>query len=189
MISCANPNYVVKFRKTDGKKYGEGVANFRDSEFPFPVQPEAALSPVQEELGVAGEPSAGVEGRCEASYVQQIAELQARLHAATSQLELANVVCVGQVDELDELKSERRESVVKVMHLKSENAVLKRRINNLEPGEGVKLPRPGPSLKPFEDLTPRQQKVASDDLQSRVLTTSEERGILPSKLSAYLTYR
>ena len=121
--------------------------------------------------------------------MHQIAELQARLHAATSQLELANVVCVGQVEELDELKSERRESVVKVMHLKSENAVLKRRINNLEPGEGVKLPRPGPSLKPFEDLTPRQQKVASDDLQSRVLTTSEERGILPSKLSAYLTYR
>ena len=121
--------------------------------------------------------------------MHQIAELQARLHAATYQLELANAICVGQVDELDKLKSERRESVVKVMHLKSENCVLKRRINNLEPEEGVKCLRPGPSLKPFEDLTPRQQKVASDDLQSRVLKTSEERGILSTKLSAYLTYR
>jgi len=79
--------------------------------------------------------------------------------------------------------------VVKVMHLKSDNSVLKRRINHLEPEEGVKFPRPGPSLKPFEELTPRQQTVASYDLQSRVLKTSEERGILPSKLSVYLTYR
>ena len=96
---------------------------------------------------------------------------------------------VAQAEELDELNSERKESVVKVMHLKSDNSVLKRRINHLEPEEGVKFPRPGPSLKPFEDLTPREQKVASYDLQSRVLKTSEERGILPSKLSAYLTYR
>ena len=32
---------------------------------------------------------------------------------------------------------------------------LKRRINNLENEEGVKFPRPGPSLKPFEDFNPK----------------------------------
>lgn len=111
-------------RKTDGKKNGE------DSEFSFPVQTEEALAAVQEGQGVAGEPfAAGVEGRCEASYVEQIAELQARLRIATSQLEQANVVSVGQAEELKDLKCEKKKTLGKVQNLKSENLVLKRRIN------------------------------------------------------------
>ena len=71
--------------------------------------------------------------------------------------------------------------------LKSENSVLQRRLSKFEPND--KIAKSGPNLKAFEALTPRQQKVASADLQAQVLRTSEERKILPSRLSAYLTYR
>ena len=74
--------------------------------------------------------------------------------------------------------------------LKQENSVLRRRVADLEPeGDIARTVRPGPALKPFEALTPRQQKVASDDIQSKILKTSKERNILPTKLSAFLTYR
>ena len=61
--------------------------------------------------------------------MEQIAALQARLRIATSQLEQANVVSVGQAEELKDLKCEKKKTVGKVQNLKSENLVLKRRIN------------------------------------------------------------
>ena len=156
------------------------MASIKNAEFPFPT--EAPPDVVTEKEAV--------KERCEASYVDQIADLQARLHSQTSQLELANTLCVTQADAIEVLRAEKEESKQALKSLKSENSILKRRLAKLEPSANVsKTARPGPSLKPFETLTPRQQKVASGDLQAQVLKTSEERKILPSRLSAYLTYR
>lgn len=127
--------------------------------------------------------------RSEADYEDQIRELQARLHEATSQLDLANNTCVKQGAEIESLTEEKEEFKDKLRNLGSENSVLKRKIAAGEQDNLVKIPRPGPSLKPFESLTPRQQKIASDKLQKQVLKTSEERKILPRRLSAFLTYR
>ena len=152
------------------------------------MEPEDALATGEEEVGATGR----VEDdnrRSESSYIDQIAALQARLHAATSQLELANVDCVGQAQEVNKLKSEQEASQVVVKDLNSANQVLKRKLNLLSSDDSSKLPRPGPSIKPFEALTPRQQIVASHDLQAKILKTSHERKILPSKLSSFLTYR
>ena len=126
--------------------------------------------------------------RCESAMVEDIAVLQSRLHTATDQLVLANSHCVKQDQTIDILANEKDAATVKIRNLERENAALRRRLEVLEPGE-ARMPRPGPSLKPFEDLTPRQQKVASSKLQDHVNTTSEERKIHPVKLSAYLTFR
>lgn len=116
--------------------------------------------------------------------------MQARLHSANSQLELANDVCVKQAKEITEQRVEKEGLKEQVKKLQCENLVLKRKIADVETVHtSARPPRPGPSLKDFESLTPRQQKKASDSLQAQVLRTSEERKILPCKLSAYLTYR
>jgi chromosome segregation ATPase len=112
------------------------------------------------------------------------------LHEATSQVDQANTECVQQVKEIDSLTKDKEEAQTKMLNLQRENAALKRRLESLDPAVvQAKLPRPGPSLKPFEDLTPRQKKVASSRLQKQVTQTSEERRIHPVKLSAYLTFR
>ena len=171
------------YRKVDGRNRAAGLALVKRAAFPFSVH-SASLEPVQE-LSESTE-----QHRTESSYVDQIAELQARLHTANTQIELANITCVKQAEEIKEQAVEREEFKEKVKKLQNENAVLKRRIAGLEPEDNSpRPPRPGPSLREFESLTPRQQKKASDKLQSQVLQTSEERKILPTKLSAYLTYR
>lgn len=112
------------------------------------------------------------------------------MHEATSQVDQANTECVQQVKEIDSLTKDKEEAQTKMLNLQRENAALKRRLESLDPAVvQAKLPRPGPSLKPFEDLTPRQKKVASSRLQKQVTQTSEERRIHPVKLSAYLTFR
>ena len=170
-------------RKVDGKNRVASLASVKNAAFPFPLQ-SAVLEPVPELSESA------LNDRTEGSYVDQIADLQARLHVANSQLELANNTCVKQAKEISELVVEKEGFKEKVKKLQSENSVLQRRIAEIEPGNNSeRLPRPGPSLKEFELLTPRQQKKASDRLQAQVLQTSEERKILPSRLSAYLTYR
>ena len=82
----------------------------------------------------------------------------------------SNSGCVKLIQELKELKAEADEAKAKVRKLGAENSALKRKLESIEGGE--EMPRPGPRLKPFEDLTPKQ-----------------ERSILPTKLSAFLTYR
>ena len=130
------------------------------------------------------------ERRSETSYREQIAVLQAMLHTATTQLELANSDSVGHAKKVEELECEKEASKVKFKDMNIENQVLKRKINVLVPEDGLaKLPRPGPSLKPFEDLTPRQRRIASHDLQAKILNTSKERKIHPTMLSSSMTYR
>ena len=153
------------------------MASIKNAEFPFPTESPSEAETEQVEVGE----------RSEASYVDQIVDLQARLHTKTSQLELANSLCVQQAEAIGSLRAEREASKQTVKKLKSENSVLQRRLSKFEPND--KIAKSGPKLKAFEALTPRQQKVASADLQAQVLRTSEERKILPSRLSAYLTYR
>ena len=114
-------------------------------------------------------------------------DLQARLHETNTQLELANRECVRQGEEIASLARGKEGSQERIRNLERQNAAMRRRLEELENGD--KLPRPGPSLKPFEELTPRQQKVASDKLRLQLCQTSEERRIEPSKLSAFLTCR
>ena len=129
----------------------------------------------------------GGETRTTFSYVEEIYSLQERLHTAHSDLEQSNSDCVKLIQEMKDLKAEADEAKAKVRKLSAENSALKRKLESIEGGE--EMPRPGPRLKPFEDLTPKHQKRASDKLQAEVKRTSEERSILPTKLSAFLTYR
>ena len=69
------------FRKADGKRYGDAVASFRNAEFPFPSGAQ---------VEVAEDTSAQAQWS-DASYFNQIADLQDRLHTSISQLEVANV--------------------------------------------------------------------------------------------------
>ena len=149
--------------------------------FPYPIVEEAPKEYMEDKAP---------QNRSEASYVSQIVDLQARLHSATSQLEQANASCVVQAGTINSLKLEI-EDVKKVSKkLKQENSALKRRVADFESGENSdRGARPGPALRPFESLTPRQQKAASDDIQAKLIRTSKERMILPTKLSAFLTYR
>ena len=188
-LQCKNPlpRNILKFnqfdfcRKTDGRKYAEGVSNIKDAEFPFPADSRSELCQPRVEVG---------HGRNEPVLVQELAALQERLHEANVQLEQANSDCVVQRDELKHFLSDKEASSIQLKQLQNTNAALKRKIESYEPVDlQVKLPRPGPPLKAFEDLTPRQQKIASNDAQAQVLKTSEERGVQPAKLSAYLTYR
>ena len=126
--------------------------------------------------------------RTPSSYTEDIAALQARLHQAVSQLEQSNSDCVRLTQENRQLKSEMIAAKADLKKTAADNLVLKRKLSALEPGNEP-LPRPGPSRKSFEDLTPRIQKRASDNLQAEVLKTSEDRGILPTRLAAFLTYR
>ena len=168
-------------RKTDGKKYSEGVDSFKNAMFPYPTMVETPEEVIEDKAP---------QERSEASYVGQIADLQARLHRATSQLEQTNASCVLQAETINSLKLEIEDDKKVIKKIKQENSVLRRRVADLEPeGDIARTVRPGPALKPFEALTPRQQKVASDDIQSKILKTSKERNILPTKLSAFLTYR
>ena len=131
-------------------------------------------------------------GRTESSLLQQVAILQERLHAATVQLNQANSECVEQREELQKKSADNKSACKKLKEFHNSNVALKRKVEGYEAaaaGPKVKLPRPGPSLKAFSDLKPRQRKLASNEAQLQVLKTSEERQIQPAKLSAYLTYR
>ena len=165
------------FRKTNGKKYAEGISTIREAVFPFPA-----------ELGANDEVEiAVVDAGAVVAQKGTNLDLQARLHATNTQLELANRECVRQGQEIDILARGKEESQERIRNLERQNAAMRRRVEDLE--NGGKLSRPGPSLKPFEELTPRQQKVASDKLRQQLCQTSEERRIQPTKLSAYLTCR
>ena len=146
--------------------------------FPFPS--EAGATNDEEENDVT---EAGIVKAQEGVNL----DLQARLHEANTQLELANQECVRQGQEIASQARRKEESKERIRNLERENAAMRRRLEEIEKGE--KLPRPGPGLKPFEELTPRQQKVASDKLRQQLCQTSEERNIQPSRLSAYLTCR
>ena len=169
---------MVYCRKTNGKKYATGISTIKEAKFPFPTTSRPPANQNEEEVaaGVAVE-------RGEDTFV-----FQARLHDTTAQLVQANTHCVGQVEEIDSLTRDKEEGHERQRNLERENAALKRRLESLESGE-AKLPRPGPSLKSFEDLTPRQQKVASSKLQKEVMKTSEVRRIPPTQLCGYLTFR
>ena len=163
-------------RKSDGRKYSEGVASIKDAEFPFPAP--AALE-VEDAASIEV-----VKDCCS----EEIAILQERLHEALAQLELSNSECVDLAQENVGLKAELKVAEDKSKKLATENSVLRRRLSEHYPDiEGPA--KPGPTRKSFENLTPRIQKRASDDLQAHVLKTSAERGIPPQKLSAFLTYR
>ena len=173
-------------RKADGRNYADGVCSFKDKIFPYPAKPRSWQGEDEEDnpAGDAG------PGRSKSSYEEEILSLQARLHEATAQVDQSNSECVRQAQEVKQLKSDKEESTTKMRQLHIDKAVLKRRLESFDPGDlQAKLPRPGPSRKAFEDLTPRQQKVASNELQAQVIRTSEERRIQPARLSAYLSYR
>ena len=171
-----SPTIIINHcRKTSGKNYADGVSSIKDTVFPYP---DNEVEGCVEETGV---------DRSKSSLANDIGVLQQRLHEATAQLVQANSDCVNQGKKLESLERDREEATSKMMKVEKNNAAMKRKLASLE--HKAKLPRPGPSLKAFEDLTPRQQKAASKALQEQVIDTSEERMIHPAKLSAYLTYR
>jgi chromosome segregation ATPase len=177
-------NIASLFRKSDGRRYSEEVSSIKDAKLPFPAVARRAASAHEENHEVAVEAFA----RTAPSYSEEIAALQARLHQAVSQLEQANSDSVRLTQENKQFKREIEAARVDLKKTASENLVLKRRLSAIEPGNEPPR-RPGPSRKSFEDLTPRIQKRASDNLQAEVIKTSEERGILPTRLAAFLTYR
>ena len=122
------------------------------------------------------------------ALVNEIGHLQSNLHQAYSQLEQANNDLVEQVQVMERMSRKEREEAIRMRKMKRENAAMKRRLANLD-GLNTMEAKPGPKLKAFEDLTPRDQKRASKDIQAHLLKTSEERNIHPAKLSAFLTYR
>ena len=171
---------------------------FKQSEFPYPLSEEAG--PTCRELGdgvaivtsnqqqtmsgsVADEPLA----RTALSYVREISCLQAKLHTANADLEQVNSECVKLSEDNLTLKRELDLVRAKARKLSAENSAFKRKLSVIE-SDRV-LPRPGPPLKQFSDLTPKHRIRATDELQAKVFKTSEERNILPSKLSAFLTHR
>ena len=177
------------------------MSEFKQTDFPYPVSEVSStpdLPTAVSESGdvvsiatnnqrvsgsVADEPVA----RTAMSYVREISCLQAKLHTANSDLEQTNSECVQLAKDNLALKRELGLVKTKARKLGAENSALKRRLSLLE-SDRV-LPRPGPPLKPFSDLTPKHRIRATDELQAKVNKTSEERNILPSKLSAFLTHR
>ena len=89
---------------------------------------------------------------------------------------------------MDRLSTKEQDTANKLRKMERENAAIKRQLAKIK-GSRNTLPKPGPKFKAFEDLTPRDQKIASKDLRAHLLKTSEERKVHPTKLSAYLTYR
>ena len=150
----------------------------KEAEFPFPLP-----GPADGEVGVKASEECVSE-----SYSEDVAILQARLHDVVAQLEQSNSDCVQLAQQNLDIKAELKAAEDKNKKLTNENAVLRRRLSALCPDTQA-APKPGPSRKSFENLTPKNQKRATQDLQAQVLRTSEERGILPEKLSAFLTYR
>ena len=177
MLVSLELDNISFLRKTNGKKYAEGTSTIKEAVFPFPAETDT-FDKVENSAS-----EAGVVGAQEGINL----DLQARLHNSNTQLELANMECVRQGQEIDSLAREKDESQERIRNLERQNAAMRRRVEELE--NGGKLPRPGPSLKPFEELTPRQQKIASNKLRQQLCQTSEERRIQPTKLSAYLTCR
>ena len=121
------------------------------------------------------------------SYVREISCLQAKLHTANSDLEQSNSECVKLARDNLALQKELKHVKTKARKLAAEKTAIERRLSLIE-SDRV-LPRPGPPLKPFSDLTPKHRIRATDELQAKVNKTSEERNILPTKLSAFLTHR
>ena len=181
------------------------MSAFKKSEFPYPVagdsdpsalpRPPAvsqdgdvvsvARSNQQQQVSgsVADEPLA----RTAMSYVREISCLQAKLHTANIDLEQTNTECVKLAEVNLALKRELDEVKAKARKCAAENTALSRRLAMIE-SERV-LPRPGPPLKQFSDLTPKHRIRATNELQAKVRKTSAERNILPTKLSAFLTHR
>ena len=171
--------YCIFFvlRRSDGRKYNDQTADVKKAKFPYP----SAAKP----SGQGKDQPAVV--RTPSSYSQEINDLQAKLHAANEQLELSNSECVTVTTENQQLRTQLVEARATVRSLGADNSALEKRVASLE--EGEVNPRPGPRLKPFDQLTPRQQKKASNKLQSQVVKTAQERRILPGQLSAFLSYR
>ena len=181
MLGTFTTSYHI-CRKTNGKKYQEGTSSVKESVFPYPVEEGLADS---HDVGVTG---TGVEEQSVPALVNEIGHLQSSLHQAYSQLEQANNDLVEQMQVMERMSRKEREEAIRMRNMKRENAAMKRRLANLDGLKAMEA-KPGPKLKAFEDLTPRDQKRASKDVQAHLLKTSEERNIHPAKLSAFLTYR
>ena len=110
------------FRKSDGRRYSEGVSSVRDSDFAFPAP---RSTPVQL-------PAKETIERGSSYYSDEIATLQARLHEALAQLDQSNSQCVFLVNENDGLK--RKMAVVQDESKKStaEILVLRRKLSALD---------------------------------------------------------
>ena len=179
------------------------MSAFKQSEFPYPAAGDSVppgLPPSQDGDGYStgrGNQHQQVSGsvadedeplvRTAMSYVREISCLQARLHTANIDLDQTNSECVKLTEVNLALKRELVEAKAKARKFAAENTALKRQLSMIE-SDRV-LPRPGPPLKPFSDLTPKHRIRATDELQAKVIKTSEERNILPTKLSAFLTHR
>lgn len=177
-----NTSYYM-CRKTNGKKYEEGTSSVKESVFPYPVE-EAQDSPVSHDEGTG----INVEEQGVSALVKEINHLQSNLHQTYSQLEQANNDLVEQVQVMERMSRKEKEEAIRMRDLKRENEAMQRRLANLE-GSKAMTAKPGPKLKDFANLTPRDQKRASKDVQAHLIKTSAERNIHPAKLSAYLTYR
>ena len=155
----------------------------KETIFPYPVDVEPAPDNQEEDESVLTEDERGA-----LALVQENGLLQGRLHQAITQLEQANAELVEQTQALDRMSKKEQEAAIMMRNMERKNAALTRRLANFE-GVQTNLPKPGPHLKAFEELTPRDQNRASKELQAHIIKTSEERKIHPVKLSAYMTYR
>ena len=155
----------------------------KETIFPYPADIDIAPNNTEEVETVLIEDEQGAS-----ALVTENTHLQGRLHRAVTQLEQAKNELVEQTRTLDRMAMKEQETLIKMRDMERKNAALTRRVASLE-GIRTNLPKPGPPLKAFEDLTPRDQNRASKELQAHIYKTSEERRIHPAKLSAYMTYR
>ena len=155
----------------------------KESIFPYPADNEAAQDNHEEKDSVLI-----VDERGASALLKENGQLQGRLHEAIAQLEQANNELVEQTQAMCRMSQKEQEAAIMMRDMERKNAALSRRLANLE-GMRTNLPRPGPPLKAFVELTPRDQNRASKELQAHINKTSEERKIHPAKLSAYMTYR
>ena len=170
-------------RKLDGKssEFKENVNKRKSEIFPYPVSDQESVV----ELSVCGR--GDVARRPESEYLREIADLQAKLHEATAQIEQKNSELVRLDRESQLLSRNLKDQSSSLNQFRNENLRLKRKFDSLEglPAQ----PRPGPAFKAWEDMSARNMKRASEPIQQAILKTAAERDVDPVKLSAEILFR
>ena len=181
-------------RKLNGKAdYQAGVIDQKSLPFPYPG--DSLLNSVASSSGDDGgsgqdrTDSISAVSRPEFDYQRQIADLQARLHSATAQVEQKNGELVKVENENSRLNSDLKEQSKTLNKFRNENLRLARQIESEDEDGSPERPRPGAPFKAWENLTPRNMRRVSDPIQEVLLKTSEKRQVDPVKLSAEILYR
>ena len=156
------------------------MARKRAATFPYPV-----VRP-----GPAGETTTtinavAVDTRSETELRREIVELQTRLHNAYTQLEHSNCELVKAESTNARLCNELKLKEQDLRKYRNEERRSAVHLDEFAP----KRPRPGPALKTWEEMTPRNRKRVTDPIQDVLVKTAEERQMNPVKLSAEVLFR